>query len=252
MSFDPMSAAPAGTLPDQTTPRLAARALRVRYGETTALDRVDLAVADGEAVAIMGPSGSGKSTLLHAMAGIIGPDEGSVHLRTGTEGTEVVELVEMSDRERSDLRLHEFGFVFQQGMLIPELTAVENVMMPLLLTDVAKDEAVRRASALLEELGLAGLGDRRMGQLSGGQAQRVAIARARATDARVVFADEPTGALDSRTASEVLEVLLSETSARGRALVMVTHDEEVAGACSRIVRLRDGRIMPVGVEDTAR
>lgn len=220
-------------------PRLSARGLRVCYGNATALGGADLDVRDGESVAIMGPSGSGKSTLLHAMAGIISPDEGEVFLRTNS-GTK--ELVGLSDAERSAVRLREFGFVFQQGMLIPELTAIENVAMPLLLTGTAKGAAMERAAQLLNELGLAGLEDRRIGQLSGGQAQRVAIARARATDAQVVFADEPTGALDSKTATEVLGVLFAATIAHGRALVMVTHDEEVAGRCSRIVRLRDGRI----------
>jgi len=156
------------------------------------------------------------------------------------------ELVELSDAARSAVRLREYGFVFQQGMLIPELTAAENVAMPLLLTGVGKSAALVRSSQLLGELGLAGLEGRRIGQLSGGQAQRVAIARARATDAQVIFADEPTGALDSRTASDVLDVLLAETTAQGRALVMVTHDEDVATRCSRIVRLRDGRLSESG------
>ncbi|MER7015617.1 ATP-binding cassette domain-containing protein [Saccharopolyspora sp. NPDC000359] len=128
-------------------------------------------------------------------------------------------------------------------MLIPELTAAENVMTPLLLAGTPGPAARRTAVELLGELGLAGLGDRRIGQLSGGQAQRVAIARARATSARVVFADEPTGALDSRTASEVLGVLLQATSEQGKALVIVTHDEDVARRCSRVLRLRDGRIV---------
>ncbi|MCS5723709.1 ABC transporter ATP-binding protein [Herbiconiux sp. CPCC 203407] len=243
MSIDPgSSAAPDGRhrLVAEEKARLSVRGVLVRYGEAVALDGVDLAVHDGESVAIMGPSGSGKSTLLHAMAGIISPDEGTVTLRT-RDG--VRELGGLSDAARSALRLRAYGFVFQQGMLIPELTAAENVAMPLLLTGTGKSAAVRHATRLLEELGLAGLEGRRIGQLSGGQAQRVAIARARATDAQIVFADEPTGALDSRTASEVLDVLLAETTAQGRALVVVTHDEDVASRCSRVVRLKDGRII---------
>jgi len=246
MSVDPPSpTASAGPHPPfvDGEPRLSARGLRVRYGATVALDGVELIVRDGESVAIMGPSGSGKSTLLHAMAGIITPDEGTVTLRTPNGAQE---LVELSDAARSAVRLREYGFVFQQGMLIPELTAAENVAMPLLLTGVGKSAALVRSSQLLGELGLAGLEGRRIGQLSGGQAQRVAIARARATDAQVIFADEPTGALDSRTASDVLDVLLAETTAQGRALVMVTHDEDVATRCSRIVRLRDGRLSESG------
>ncbi|MGO4784212.1 ABC transporter ATP-binding protein [Cryobacterium sp. W22_MBD10_FK3] len=246
MSVDPSSAAAPDARQQPSAewePRLSARGVGVRYGETVALDGVDLVVRDGESVAVMGPSGSGKSTLLHALAGIISPDEGTVTLRTRGG---VRELGGLSDAARSGVRLREYGFVFQQGMLIPELTAVENVAIPLLLTGTGKSAAMERATLLLGELGLAGLEGRRIGQLSGGQAQRVAIARARATDARVVFADEPTGSLDSRTASEVLNVLLAETTAQGRALVMVTHDEAVASRCSRIIRLKDGRIVESG------
>lgn len=219
--------------------RIAAVGVTHRYGSTVALDGVSLTIQDGESVAIMGPSGSGKSTLLHALAGIVRPDSGTVLLRTDRGA---VDVAAMADRERSALRLTEFGFVFQQGMLIPELTASENVSLPLLLNGVGRGEAGRSAEGLLAELGLGGLGDRRIGQLSGGQAQRVAIARARATQAHVIFADEPTGALDSRTASDVLGVLLAATSGQGRSLVVVTHDEDVAARCDRVVRLRDGRI----------
>ncbi|XUK62395.1 ABC transporter ATP-binding protein [Plantibacter sp. RU18] len=224
--------------------RISATGLVQHYGATVALDGVALTVRDGESIAIMGPSGSGKSTLLHVLAGIIRPDAGEVLLRTA-QG--MVDVAAMADRQRSALRLTEFGFVFQQGMLIPELTAAENVAMPLLLTGVSRAAAGGAAETLLTELGLAGLGDRRVGQLSGGQAQRVAIARSKATQANVIFADEPTGALDSRTASDVLGVLLAATAGQGRSLVVVTHDEEVAARCSRVVRLRDGRIDSDGV-----
>lgn len=230
-------------LPAPESARLSVQGVRVRYGETVALDGVDMVVRDGESVAIMGPSGSGKTTMLHAMAGIITPDEGAVTLITRDGAREIGGL---SDAARSAVRLREYGFVFQQGLLIPELTAAENVAMPLLLARIKKNAAMLRAASLLGELGLAGLEGRRIGQLSGGQAQRVAIARARAMDAQVVFADEPTGALDSRTASEVLGVLLRATTARGRALVVVTHDDDVASRCSRIVRLRDGRVVEAG------
>ncbi|WP_200329053.1 ABC transporter ATP-binding protein [Leucobacter sp. L43] len=242
MTVDPLS--PALPAPQQSSPlgavRVSATGLRVRYGEAVALDGVDVEVRDSESVAIMGPSGSGKSTLLYAMAGIIRPAEGTVTLRT-REGVE--ELGSLSDAARSAVRLREFGFVFQQGMLIPELTATENVAIPLLLIGMGKRAAMERATSLLEDLGLSGLAGRRIGQLSGGQAQRVAIARARATNAPVVCADEPTGALDSKTASEVLDVLLAETTAQGRALIIVTHDADVARRCSRVVRLRDGRVV---------
>lgn len=224
--------------------RISSTGLTKHYGATVALDDVALTIRDGESVAIMGPSGSGKSTLLHVLAGIVRPDAGAVLLRTARG---MVDVAAMADRERSALRLTEFGFVFQQGMLIPELTAAENVAMPLLLTGERRVEAGRTAEILLTELGLAGLGDRRIGQLSGGQAQRVAIARSKATQAHVIFADEPTGALDSRTASDVLGVLLAATAEQSRSLVVVTHDEEVAARCSRVVRLRDGRIDSDGV-----
>jgi putative ABC transport system ATP-binding protein len=219
--------------------RIAAADVSHRYGSTVALADVALSIRDGESVAIMGPSGSGKSTLLHVLAGIVRPDAGRVMLRTG-RGTR--DVAAMRDRERSALRLTEFGFVFQQGMLIPELTAAENVALPLLLNGAGRADAGRTAENLLDELGLHGISGRRIGQLSGGQAQRVAIARARATQARVIFADEPTGALDSRAASDVLGALLAATAERGRSLVVVTHDEDVAARCDRVVRLRDGRI----------
>lgn len=224
-------------------PRVSARGVSKSYGAVVALASTDLDVADGEAVAIMGPSGSGKSTLLHVLTGIIRPDSGQVLFR-GQSG--VVDVVQLSDTERSALRLAEFGFVFQQGFLIPELTAGENIAMPLLLQGTGRSEARRAARAVLAELGLDSLEGRRIGQLSGGQAQRVAIGRAKVTGARIVFADEPTGALDSVAAREVLDALLASTTGQGRSLVIVTHDEDVAERCSRIVRFRDGRIVDDG------
>jgi putative ABC transport system ATP-binding protein len=224
------------------------------YGVTVALEDARLTIAPGEAVAIMGPSGSGKSTLLHVLAGIVPADEGRVLLRLPARdgGVRETDLAALSDDERSALRLRRFGFVFQQGMLLPELTAAENVALPLLLlgsrrgdgrrSGSPRAEAQRRAAEALARLGLDGLGERRIGQLSGGQAQRVAIARALIAGPSVLFADEPTGALDSRTADEVLGALLAVGRGEGRAAVIVTHDEHVASRCDRIVRLRDGRI----------
>ena len=226
-----------------STTRIQATGLTKRFGSTVAVDAASLTIRDGESVAIMGPSGSGKTTLLHVVAGITSADAGEVMLRTDTGSVEVTSL---SDRERSTLRLNEFGFVFQQGLLIPELTATENVALPLLLKSVPRAEAMERGEELLAGLGIGGLGGRRIGQLSGGQAQRVAIARAKATGARVIFGDEPTGALDSRTARDVLEALLTATVGQGRSLVVVTHDEDVAAQCSRVVRLHDGRIVDDG------
>ncbi len=206
------------------------------YGSTRALDGVSLDIAAGTSTAIMGASGSGKTTLLHVLAGILLPDSGSVTF----EGAEVAS---MGDRERSRLRRERFGFVFQQGMLLPELTAVENVALALMLNGAPRREALAPAAQWLAALGLAGLEDRRIGELSGGQAQRVAIARAQVTGAGIVFADEPTGALDSVTSREVIDALLHSTVAQGRTLVMVTHDPTVAARCQRVVSVRDGRII---------
>ncbi|GAB3617432.1 ABC transporter ATP-binding protein [Okibacterium endophyticum] len=211
------------------------------YGQTHALVNANLTIAPGESVAIMGPSGSGKSTLLHVLAGIIPADSGTVVLRR-SDGSGLDDIASLRDDARSSLRLRRFGFVFQQGMLLPELTAAENVSLPLLLAGCSRAEASRRAQAELQRLGLSDLGGRRIGQLSGGQAQRVAIARALANAPSLIFADEPTGALDSRTADEVLDALLSTRHGACRAVMIVTHDEHVASRCDRIVRLRDGRI----------
>lgn len=211
------------------------------FGERRALVDVSLDLLPGESLAIMGPSGSGKSTLLHVLAGITSPDSGSVLLR-GREGEATSDLGRLDDAARSALRLDRFGFVFQQSMLIPELTAGENIALPLLLLGRARAAAFRVADAGLSALGLRGAGRRRVGQLSGGEAQRVAIARALATDPALVFADEPTGALDSRTASEVLDSLVASASGPTRGLIVVTHDERVAARCDRTVHLADGRV----------
>ena len=221
-------------------PVLSARQLTKTYGMTTALAGVDVDLRAGESVAVMGASGSGKTTLLHCLAGIVRPSSGRVLLST-SHGPVVVSS--LSDRERSRLRRERLGFVFQEGLLIPELTAVENVAMALMLQGVARPAAEHHAALWLRHLGLAGMEDRRIGQLSGGQAQRVAIARAQVTGAEVVFADEPTGALDSDTSREVMQALLHATTGAGRTLVVVTHDETVAAQCSRVLRLRDGRVV---------
>lgn len=223
---------------------LSAQNLFQRYGEgsenTPALDNVSLTIGAGESVAIMGPSGSGKTTLLHCLAGIMTPGGGAVHFAAPTGP---VRISDLSDRERTRLRREAFGFVFQQGLLIPELTAVENVALPLLLAGYPRREAEGRAQHWLVALGLGGMEGRRIGELSGGQAQRVAIARAQVTGAGVVFADEPTGALDTATSVEVMDALLGSTVGQGHTLVVVTHNEDVAARCARIVRLRDGRIV---------
>ncbi|GIH78842.1 ABC transporter ATP-binding protein [Planobispora longispora] len=208
-----------------------------RFGSTVALDGVGLAVGRGEAVAIMGPSGSGKSTLLHCLAGITRPDTGEVRLL----GQRVDA---MGERQRSALRRTRFGFVFQFGQLLPELPAEENVALPLMLGGVSRGEAVRRARGWFGPLGLGGMEGRRPGELSGGQAQRVAIARALVTRPAVVFADEPTGALDQTTGHDTMRLLVEATRGNDASLVVVTHDPQVARWCDRTVEVRDGRVLP--------
>jgi len=222
-------------------PVLTAQNLRRSFGSTTALNGVNLHIHLGESLAIMGPSGSGKSTLLHALAGIELPDSGSIRLNL--PGQTSLELLELRDKARTKLRREAFGFVFQSGLLIPELTAEENVAMALMINGVSRVAAIEQARQALVALGLAGMEQRRIGQLSGGQIQRVAIARAQVTGAMVVFADEPTGALDSSTGTEVLDVLLGCTVGQGKSLVMVTHDAAVAARCDRVVKLQDGNLI---------
>jgi putative ABC transport system ATP-binding protein len=216
---------------------LAATNLVKQYGpHTTALAGVNLTVEAGESLAIMGPSGSGKTTLLHCLAGIITPTSGDVRWRNR-------ELSSMRDGERTTLRRTDFGFVFQSGHLLPELPCVENVALPLMLNGMARKDAVQQAMPILHQFGLGGMEHRRPGELSGGQAQRVAIARALIASPGVVFADEPTGALDQGTSAEVMQILTSATQAFGASLVVVTHDPNVARWCSRTIQMQDGLIV---------
>lgn len=227
---------------------LAGVGLIKKYGSTTALAGVDVEVDACDSLAIMGPSGSGKSTLLHTLAGIVRPDGGQVLLRgeRSEMGVPPAEgwgrIDDLGENRLSALRRKRFGFVFQSGQLLPELPAEENVALPLMLEGLPRAQAVERARRWFAPLGLDGLERRRPGQLSGGQAQRVAIARALAVAPDVVFADEPTGALDQATGTEVVRLLTSVTREQGAALVMVTHDAEVAAHCDRILQVRDGRI----------
>ncbi|WP_420804709.1 ABC transporter ATP-binding protein [Schaalia suimastitidis] len=200
-----------------------------------ALDNVNLHLPQGTQVAIMGPSGSGKTTLLHCLAGILTPTSGNV-IVNGQQ------LTGLSDAAISKLRLQHFGFVFQDGQLLAELPAEENVALPLMLLGASRNEAVARARDLLAKVGLAGLGPHRPGQLSGGQAQRVAIARALITGPAVVFADEPTGSLDRTTGAEIMQVLTQACAATGASLVLVTHDSEVAERLPHTIHVRDGHI----------
>jgi putative ABC transport system ATP-binding protein len=213
-----------------------ARGLRKDYGSgeglVRALDAVDLDVSRGEAVAIMGPSGCGKSTLLHLIGGLDRPSAGQLSVA----GQRVDEL---SERALASLRRDEIGFVFQAFHLMDELTAQENVELPALLAGCTPNEARARATALLQDVGLADRARHLPSMLSGGQRQRVAIARALANDPEIVLADEPTGNLDSAAAFEVLG-LLESLHAKGLTLVIVTHDERIATTADRLISMRDG------------
>jgi putative ABC transport system ATP-binding protein len=213
---------------------LEASGLVKAFGATPALDGAGLAVDGGEIVAVMGPSGSGKSTLLHCLAGIVRPDAGRVEYA----GRDVSA---MSDAARSALRRAEFGFVFQFGQLVPELPCVENVALPLRLEGVGRREAARRATAWLERLEVADVARARPGEVSGGEGQRVAVARALVGEPRVVFADEPTGALDSFNGERVMTLLTAAAGESGAAVVLVTHEPRVAAYADREVVIRDGR-----------
>lgn len=208
---------------------------RTSASEVRALDGVSLRIADGEFVAVMGPSGSGKTTLLNCLSGLDDIDGGHVLL----DGED---LHALSDADRTRNRASQMGFVFQQFNLIPVLSAVENVELPLLLAGVHGKEARPRALDTLDRVGLGHRTGHRPSELSGGEQQRVTIARALAARPRIIWADEPTGALDSETSGEIVE-LLRELHADGLTLVMVTHDDGIGAAAPRLVRMRDGRVV---------
>ena len=233
-----MSTASTLTSPTAThhpvSPLLLAEGLSKGYGATQALDHADFALWAGEIVAVMGPSGSGKSTLLHCLAGIVPPDSGEVRYRGERVST-------LSDARRSALRRSEFGFVFQFGQLVPEINCLENAALPLRLTGCSRREAESQARAWLERLEVAEVAHQRPGQVSGGQGQRVAIARALSSRPRVLFADEPTGALDSLNGERVMELLTEAARESGTAVVLVTHESRVAAYSDREVVVRDGR-----------
>ena len=228
----------------RSLPLLSATGLRKSYGRTAALDGADFEISPGEIVAVMGPSGSGKSTLLHCLAGIVCPDEGDITL----EGRSVARA---NDAERSRLRRTQYGFVFQFGQLVPELTCLENAALPLRLQGRRRRRAERDVLPWLERLQVADLAGRRPGEISGGQGQRVAIARALAARPRVVFADEPTGALDSHNGELVMGLFTAAAAETGAAVVLVTHEPRVAAYADRQVVVRDGRTFsapPVSAE----
>lgn len=215
---------------------LETRSVELAFGQTPALRGATMTVERGEILAVMGPSGSGKSTLLHCLAGILTPDSGEVHF----DGQR---LDTLSDGTRSALRRKRFGFVFQFGQLVPELTAEENIALPLLLNGVRRSAAMDRARSWFDRLDLGGLERRRSGELSGGQAQRVALARGLITEPEVIFADEPTGSLDSHSGVQVMELLVREAREQGSTVVLVTHDARVAAYAGREIIVRDGKVV---------
>jgi putative ABC transport system ATP-binding protein len=214
---------------------LRCRDLHKSFGQTAALRGASFCAEQGEIVAVMGPSGSGKSTLLHCLAGILVPDDGEVHF-----GQQRVD--QLSEARRSELRRRQFGFVFQFGQLVPELSAEENVALPLLLAGRRRPEALAAARRWFAPLGLDGLEGRRSGELSGGQSQRVALARGLVAEPQVLFADEPTGSLDSLTGEQVMDLLVNATRRQGTTVVIVTHEPRVAAYADREVIVRDGRV----------
>jgi len=215
---------------------LEGRDLHVAFGETTALRGATITVAAGEIVALMGPSGSGKSTLLHCLAGVLVPDAGAVRIGD-------LEISSASERQRSAFRLRSIGFVFQFGDLVPELTLVENVALPLQLIGVRSRDADARARRMLGDLGVVEAADRRAGAVAGGQAQRAAVARALVHQPAVLFADEPTGSLDTVSGEVVLDALVALARNAGTSVLIVTHDNRVAAHADRMVNMRDGQVV---------
>ncbi|MFC9929520.1 ABC transporter ATP-binding protein [Streptomyces sp. NPDC127190] len=212
---------------------LIAREIHLSYGSSAAVKGASIAVRRGEIAAITGPSGSGKSSLLYCLAGVLPVSAGEVRF----EGRK---LGELGDDELSSLRRDRFGFVFQYGELLPELTVEENAALPLRLAGQRKKEALATAGEVLGRLGLSEVRERRPAQVSGGQSQRAAVARALVHRPTVVFADEPTGSLDSVSAHTVLEEFLTLARSQGSAVVLVTHDTEVADRADTRYRMVDG------------
>lgn len=210
------------------------------YGPTPALRGVDIEIGTGEIVAVTGPSGCGKSTLLHCLAGILRVDAGQVFYRDQDLGS-------WSEAARSKLRRSRFGVLFQFGQLVPELTAAENVALPLLLAGSGRREARKTAVYWLERFGVGHLAEKRSGEMSGGEQQRCAVARAMATEPDVLFADEPTGALDVLTGEQVLAEIFQEARSQRMAVVLVTHEARIAAYADREVPLRDGVVDATGL-----
>jgi putative ABC transport system ATP-binding protein len=209
---------------------------RTGTAEVNALRNVSFAVGRGEMVAVMGPSGCGKTTLLNCLSGLDGIDSGEIWL----EGQN---LAQMGDRKRTDYRAKRMGFIFQVYNLLPVLSAAENVELPLLVGGMRPGDARKRATAALDTVGLANWARHRPAELSGGQRQRVTIARSLVNEPAIVWADEPTGSLDSAAADDIISLLRQLNEAAGLTIVLVTHDAGIGDRCDRIVRMRDGEIV---------
>jgi putative ABC transport system ATP-binding protein len=214
--------------------------LQRSYGPTPALRGIDIEVGEGEIVAVTGPSGCGKSTLLHCLAGILRVDAGEVRYRDQDLGL-------WNEADRSRLRRTEFGVLFQFGQLVPELTAAENVALPLLLAGSGRREARKAATLWLGRFGVGDLADQVPGKMSGGQQQRCAVARALVTEPKVLFADEPTGALDVLTGEQVLTEIVHIAREQGTAVLLVTHEPQIAAYADREIILRDGVLDRTGL-----
>ena len=215
---------------------ISAKNIKKSYGQTSVLHGVSLDVKQGEVLAIMGPSGSGKSTLLHSLAAIIPVDSGEILFDGRNIG-------KFSDNKRSILRRTAFGFVFQFSQLVPELTVIDNVALPLLLNGVSRNKAYTEAKKWLEAVGLADKHESTPGEISGGQMQRVAIARAMVVRPKILFADEPTGSLDSLNSEHVMELFIKTAKDNGTTVIMVTHEPSIAAYADREIVVRDGQII---------
>lgn len=215
---------------------ISAKNIKKSYGQTSVLHGVSLDVKQGEVLAIMGPSGSGKSTLLHSLAAIIPVDSGEILFGGRNIG-------KFSDNKRSILRRTAFGFVFQFSQLVPELTVIDNVALPLLLNGVSRNKAYAEAKKWLEAVGLTDKHESTPGEISGGQMQRVAIARAMVVQPKILFADEPTGSLDSLNSEHVMELFIKTAKDNGTTVIMVTHEPSIAAYADREIVVRDGQII---------